>query len=150
MTNAPTHRGFGYAWLAFACAIAVHVTDEAMHDFLSTYNPTVLAIREQLPFLPLPTFTFPVWLGGLIVGIVLLLCFSPLAFRGNARLRLIALPLAAIVGIFNAFGHIGSSIYMVRWMPGVYSAPLLLLAAIWLLFATGWIKPSAESAATGA
>lgn len=137
MASAQTQRNFGFAWLAFAVAVAVHVADEATHDFLSTYNPTVRAIREQLPFLPLPTFSFPVWLGGLIAGIVLLLCLSPLAFRGNSRLRFIALPLAVIVGVFNACLHFGGSIYFHRWMPGVYSAPLLLAAGIWLLIAAG-------------
>ena len=141
MGTIPRYRRVGYAWLAFALAVAVHVTDEAMHDFLATYNPTARAIREQLPFLPLPTFSFPVWLGGLIAGIALLLLLSPLAFRGNARLRLIALPLAVVVGVFNSLGHIGSSIYMERWMPGVYSAPLLLVAAVWLLAAAGWMRP---------
>ena len=147
MVNA---RNFGYAWVAFAFAVAVHVTDEATHDFLSTYNPTVLWIRERLPYLPLPTFTFPIWLGGLIAGITLLLCLSPLAFRGNRRLRLIAVPLAVVVGVFNAFGHIGSSIYMHRWMPGVYSAPLLLIAAIWLLVAAGmpWPQSGAKKWST--
>src|SRR5207302_11174394 len=31
-----THHRFGMAWVTFALAVAVHVTDEAMHDFLST------------------------------------------------------------------------------------------------------------------
>jgi hypothetical protein len=145
-----THRRFGFAWLAFALALAVHVTDEATHDFLSTYNPTILAIRERLPYLPLPTFSFPVWLGGLIAGITLLLCLSPLAFRGNSRLRLIAFPLAIVVGMFNAFGHIGSSIYLHRWMPGVYSSPLLLIAALWLLVAGGSMKPRVDTSVTRA
>ena len=135
-------KRFGYAWLAFALAVAVHVFDEATHDFLATYNPTVRAIREQLPFLPLPTFSFPVWLGGLIAGIVLLLCLTPLAFRGNRTLRTIALPLAVIVGVLNACLHFGGSIYFHRWMPGVYSAPLLLAAGVWLLIAAG--KPWQE------
>ena len=112
-------KHFGYAWLAFALAVAVHVFDEATHDFLSVYNPTARAIREQLPFLPLPTFSFAVWLGGLIAGIVLLLCLTPLAFRGNRTLRTIALPLAILVGIGNALGHFGGSLYFDRWMPGV-------------------------------
>ena len=36
----------------------------------------------------------------------------------------------------NAALHIGSSVYFHRWMPGVFSSPLLLLVAIYLL-ATG-------------
>lgn len=126
-------RRFGTAWLGFAAALAVRVTDEATHDFLSTYNPAALAIRARLPFLPLPTFTFSDWLGELLAGIALLLCVSPLAFRGARWLRRAALPLAIVVGVFNASLHMASSVYYGRWMPGVYSSPLLLVAALFLL-----------------
>ena len=34
---------------------------------------------------------------------------------------------------FNPVLHITSSIYFHRWMPGLYSSPLLLVAAIYLL-----------------
>jgi hypothetical protein len=130
--NTP-HRHFGMAWVAFALALAVHVADEATHDFLSTYNPSVRAIRARLPFLPLPTFSFPVWLTLLIAGILLLLCLSPFAFRGTSWLRIVARPLGILVGVLNAALHISSSIYFHRWMPGVYSSPLLLIAAVFLL-----------------
>lgn len=128
-------RSFGIAWIAFAFALALHVTDEAMHDFLASYNPSVLAIRARFPFLPLPTFTFGVWLSLLIAGIILLLCLSPLAFRGSRGLRIAAWPLGLLVGIANAALHISSSIYFHRWMPGVYSSPVLLIAAGVLLVA---------------
>ena len=128
-------RRFGIAWVAFALALALHVTDEATHDFLATYNPAVLWIRARAPFLPLPTFTFWPWLTLLIAAITLLLCVSPLASRGNRWLRRAAWPIGILVGMLNALGHITSSIYFHRWMPGVYSSPLLLAAAIYLLFA---------------
>ena len=128
-------RRFGIAWVLFALALALHVTDEATHDFLTTYNASVHAIRARLPFLPVPTFTFAVWLTGLIAGILLLLALSPFAFRGNRALRLIALPLALIVGVFNSGLHIASSLYFHRWMPGVYSSPFLLAAGLYLLYA---------------
>jgi len=133
MENITRNRWFGTAWVTFALAVAVHVTDEATHDFLSTYNPRVLAIRARFPFLPLPTFSFRVWLTMLIVGILLLFCLSPLAFRGASWLRIVAWPLGVLVGVCNAAGHIGSSIYLHRWMPGVYSSPFLLAAAVFLL-----------------
>ena len=126
---------FGIAWTGFALALALHVSDEATHNFLASYNPSVLAIRARLPFLPLPTFTFGVWLSLLIAGIALLLCFSPLAFRGSPWLRKAAWPLGLLIGIANASLHIGSSIYFHRWMPGVYSSPVLLIAAVFLLAA---------------
>ena len=63
----------GVAWVGLCVALGIHVADEALTDFLSVYNPAVRAIRSRFPFLPLPTFTFPVWLGGLITVTVLLL-----------------------------------------------------------------------------
>jgi uncharacterized protein with HXXEE motif len=138
-------RRFGIAWIAFALALALHVTDEATHDFLASYNPSVLAIRARFPWLPLPTFTFGVWLGLLIAGITLLLCLSPLAFRGSRWLRIAVWPLGLLFGIANASLHISSSIYFHRWMPGVYSSPVLLAAAGFLLAAERKFSASPDS-----
>jgi hypothetical protein len=124
-------RRFGRSWFFLAAALALHVTDEAMTGFLSVYNPAVRAIRERLPFLPLPTFTFGIWLTGLCIGIALLFCLSPLAFGGNRVLIWIAFPLSVIM-FGNGLLHIGGSFYLWRFMPGVYSSPLLLLASIYL------------------
>lgn len=139
---------FGRAWTGFALAVMLHVTDEASHDFLSVYNPMVAAIRARLPFLPLPTFTFPVWIGGLAAGILLLLLLAPPAFRGNEVLRRIAWPLAIIVGVMNACGHFAGSLYFHRWMPGVISAPVILAAGLLLLWAArrSFPRPSSPSA----
>ena len=43
----------GWAWVALTLALAVHVADEALTDFLSVYNPTVEAIRARYPWVPL-------------------------------------------------------------------------------------------------
>ncbi|PYT53157.1 MAG: hypothetical protein DMG43_09725 [Acidobacteria bacterium] len=40
---------FGRAWLFLCLAFAAHVTDEALTGFLAVYNPTILAVRAQLP-----------------------------------------------------------------------------------------------------
>jgi hypothetical protein len=124
-------RRFGYAWSFLAAAIALHVTDEAMTGFLAVYNPAVRAIRERLPFLPIPTFTFGVWLTGLCVGILILFCLSPLAFRGSRVLIWIAFPLSVIM-LGNGLLHISGSFELGRAMPGLYSSPLLLLTSGWL------------------
>ncbi len=122
----------GPAWLALCVALAIHVADEALTDFLSVYNPAVRAIRARFPFLPLPTFTFPVWLGGLTAVTVLLFALSPAAFRGEPGLR----PGAYLFGVImagNGLLHLLGSVYMRRVMPGTYSAPIILGAAIYLL-----------------
>jgi len=125
-------HGFGPAWVVLCVALAIHVADEALTDFLSVYNPAVRAIRARFPFLPLPTFTFRVWLGGLLVVTVLLFALSPAAFRGESGMR----PAAYVFGLVmagNGLLHLVGSVYMRKAMPGVYSAPLILGAALYLL-----------------
>jgi hypothetical protein len=122
---------FGFAWILLCVTLGLHVADEAMTDFLSVYNLTVQAIRKRLPFLPLPVFTFKVWLTGLCVAIFLVFSLSPLAFRGSPWAVWFAYPFAIIM-FGNGLGHVGASMYRRRLMPGVYSSPFLLLASAYL------------------
>ena len=100
---------FGYAWLALAAALAIHVADEALTDFLAVYNPTVLRIRARFPWIPLPTFSFRVWLVGLAAAVALLFSLSPVAFRGDRWIVVAAIPLAMIM-VGNGLGHMVSSL----------------------------------------
>lgn len=139
-TQLPTEkfRGvntYGVAWVALCLALAVHVIDEALTDFLSFYNPTVLAIRERLSFFPLPTFTFRSWLAGLILAVILLLLLSPFAFRKARWMTPLSYFFGAIM-LGNGLLHIAGSFYLGRAMPGGYSAPLLLAASVYLLICT--------------
>ena len=133
MTLTPIDRRFGFAWIGFGMAVAIHVLDEATHDFLAFYNPNARAIRARFPFLPFPIFTLESFVAALTIAITIFLCLSPFAFRGMHWARILAVPIALLAGIANAMGHTFSSIYYHRWMPGVYSSPLLVLAAIFLI-----------------
>lgn len=57
MLHSAVDWNFGLAWIAFAFAVALHVADEARHDFLATYNPNALAIRRRLHIPFPPVFT---------------------------------------------------------------------------------------------
>jgi hypothetical protein len=138
-------RAFGHAWVALSLALALHVTDEALNDFLSVYNPIVLAVKARLGWFPVPVFTFDVWLSGLIAAIALLLLLSPLAYRGSRVVRVIAKALAVIM-IGNAIAHAAGSVYFREPMPGVYSSPVLFAASVWL-FREAWLRPAHWSAA---
>ena len=120
------------AWVGLALALGLHVTDEALTGFLPVYNQVVEGVRAEHPWVPLPTFTFPVWLGGLIFGIVLLLALTPVVSRGAQWIRVVSVILGVVM-TGNALGHLGASVYWGRLAPGVYSSPLLLIAAIALL-----------------
>ncbi|MGH9936200.1 MAG: HXXEE domain-containing protein [Blastocatellia bacterium] len=130
-TNSVNHRG--WAWVSLCLALAVHVFDEAMTDFLSVYNPAVQAIRQRFPFFPMPVFTFEVWLTGLIAAIIILLLLSPFAFRKSEWMKLLSYPFAILM-LLNGMGHIAGSFYLGRLAPGVYSSPLLLAGSIYLLW----------------
>jgi hypothetical protein len=43
--------------------------------------------------------------------------------------------LAIIIGIGNALLHFAASVYRRRWVPGIYSSPLLLVTGTCLLAA---------------
>ncbi len=132
--------GLGRAWLALCIALALHVTDEFLTGFLRVWNPTVVAIRERVPWLPLPVFRLDVWLGGLILAVCIVLAISPLFFRGGGPLRPVAW-IFAVLMVGNGFVHIlgtllGHTVGAVRFprpMPGFYSSPLVIAAGLWLL-----------------
>jgi hypothetical protein len=124
------------AWAALCFAFALHVVDEAANDFLSWYNPNALALRARVPWLPVPVFSFPVWITGLAIAVFGLMALTLLVRRGQGWL----VPVAFVYGIIhvaNALGHITVSIAGRWFAPGVYSAPALLAAAGWLLYETG-------------
>jgi hypothetical protein len=125
------------AWATLTAAFALHVLDEATHDFLSWYNPSALRIREYLgagiPFPPV--FSFPVWVTGLCVALVALAVLTPL-IRPGRRWVVIAAYAYAIIHTANAIAHLTVSVSG-RWLaPGVLSSPLVLAAALWLLVET--------------
>jgi hypothetical protein len=122
-------------------AIAIHVADEATTGFLSVYNPTILAFRPQGWWFP-PIFEFSAWLTGLIVAVLLGLLLSPFFFGGSKWVRPVGYFVGVTAGVLNALGHItgtilGHTVAAVRFsrpMPGFYSSPVLLAAAIYLIF----------------
>ncbi|MBI1750666.1 MAG: hypothetical protein HY234_05510 [Acidobacteria bacterium] len=124
-------RRHAWAWVALTLALAVHVVDEALMDFLSFYNPTVLSLRARYSWFPMPTFTFDVWLTGLIGAVIVLLLLSVFAFRGSRAMVYLSYPYGILM-LFNGLGHSVGSVYFGRLLPGVYSSPLLLAASVWL------------------
>ena len=126
---------WGIAWVGLALALALHVLDEALSDFLSFYNPIAEALRQWLPVPFPPIFTFDVWLGGLIAGVLLLLALSWCAFRGFAWMRPLSYVLGALM-LLNGLAHLTASLTLGRVVAGSYSSPVLIAAATDLLVAT--------------
>jgi len=124
---------FGLPWLAVNAAFALHVLDEATSDFLAWYNPRALAIRRALGGLPFPpTFTFWPWLFGLIAAVVALFAMTPAAFDGAPWLRSVAV-VVGFIQAGNGLLHLIVAAVTRRRVPGLWSAPILLATATWLL-----------------
>src|ERR1043166_10184548 len=124
------HRGFGLAWLLLCMVFALHVWDEAAHDFLGYYNATVLTLYGHFSWFPRMDMTFREWLSGLVVAIVVCLALIPFAFRNSRWLRPLAYFIAGVQFAIGA-GHIlttmlGGILPSVRFEgpgPGFYTAP---------------------------
>ena len=132
-------RHLGIAWIMLGCALAAHVTDEALTGFLDIYNRTVLEIGQCIGVRP-PAFDFTEWLAGLVVGICIVLALTPVAFANRSWWRPLARAFALLM-LLNGLGHIAGTvagrtfrdITFPRPMPGFYSSPLLLAASSYLL-----------------
>lgn len=115
------------AWLLLVGAVALHVVDEAATGFLDFYNPLVSAIRSRAPWFPMPTFTFGVWLGGLVVGVVVVGLLAPVVRRGAIGTQAACWAVSGLMTL-NGLAHLGASVYFREWVPGTTTAPLLLVA----------------------
>jgi len=85
-----------------------------------------------VPFFPMPTFTFQVWLTMLVIANVVLLLLSVFAFRG-AKLMIPLSYAFAVIMFLNGLLHITGSFFLGRFLPGVYSSPVLLIASSFLI-----------------
>ncbi len=135
MTLIGANRQWGVAWICLTLALALHVADEALTGFLPLYNSVVESLRDGYGWVPLPTFEFRTWMTALLVGVAGLLALTPLVFAGRRAMAWLAYPLAGLM-ILNALGHVLASVYLSDFAPGVYSSPVLLAAAVFLLVAT--------------
>ena len=134
------NRSLARAWIMLCLALALHIFDEAATGFLRVYNPTVIALRQQLGWWPMPTFEFGEWLVGLIVACVALLALSGAVSRGVKGTR-VAAYIFAIIMLLNAAGHTLGTIFgrtvasvtFPRPAPGFWSSPIMAAAAIYLL-----------------
>lgn len=130
------------SWFLLLVSVSVHVYDEARNGFLEIYNPTVSRLRARFPFLRFPVFSFRTWIIQLVSSIVVAVLLTPLSVHDPDLFR----PIATIVAgamILNGLSHLAGTlvghtfrdIRISRPMPGTYSSPALIGAAIWVLIA---------------
>ena len=121
------------AWLLMLSALALHVLDEALSGFLPFYNQMVLNLRTKLGFFPAPTFSHGLWLGGLVAVITAGFMLTPWVKRESKAVRIFTLVLGVLM-VANALGHLLGSLYAGRVLPGMWSSPLLLITAGYVVY----------------
>jgi hypothetical protein len=101
-------------------------------------------MRERRPWLILPTFTFPVWISLLGLGVIGLLILSHWVRRGLHWTMYASYAFAAVM-LANGIAHLAFSIYKAQWMSGAYTSPVLLAAALNLLIRISARQPACNS-----
>lgn len=119
-------------WITLCLVLAAHVVDEALNDFLALYNPVVAGLSERFPWSPFRTFTFEGWLSGLVIVVVVLLALSILVSKGSRWMRPASYVFSAAM-LANGVGHTVASFVRGELIAGVYTAPVLIAASIFLL-----------------
>ena len=127
------------AYILFILSFLLHVIDEALNDFLDFYNPIVLRIREQFSFFPLPVFSFRLWISGLFLLILILLSITIFIYN-RRRVFLFILKIFSYLMIMNGLWHIVGSIYYSKFLPGLYSSPVLIGFSIYFILTLNDIK----------
>ncbi len=139
-TTLESHR-LALAWLLLLATVSAHVYEEARHGFLAIYNPTVSRIRERFPLLRFPVFTYRRWMIQLIAAIAIAVLLTPLSIHLPGVFRPIA-AITAVAMILNGLSHLAGTIVghtfrdirIPRPMPGTYSSPAMIAAAVYVLF----------------
>jgi len=120
------------AWVVMITMVWIHVCEEALTGFLPFYNRVVETLQGQVGFFPMPTFSFGPWLGGLLLAVALCYALTPLVARGGRTIRAVTTVLGVLM-VGNALGHLVGSAYLGRVLPGMWTSPLLLIAAIYVV-----------------
>ena len=123
---------FTAAWILLTLSLAIHVLDEALHNFLSFYNPLVTSLNERTGSF-FPVFSKAEWLGGLITAIVILFAMTYFVVHRKRWIRYLG-AVYAVIMILNGLGHIVGSIYFSEMIGGLYSSPILIVFSFYLLW----------------
>jgi hypothetical protein len=129
MNMHPLQNRNALAWFILMLALGVHVIDEALTGFLPFYNNLVLTLREQWGSFPMPVFSFPQWITGLVMVMTIGFTLTPVAAAGVRVFRIFSVVIGILM-IGNSLGHLLGSVYAGYLLPGVTSVPLVLAAAI--------------------
>ena len=119
------------AWLVTCLTFAIHIADEAYHGSFGFYADMASLITSVMPSLEVPPFRYEVWLINLVGALAVLLALTPLV-RARRSLMIAGSYLLAAFVTSNAALHLYMAITMKALVPGLYTAPLMLAAGLFL------------------
>ena len=120
------------AWILMISAMGIHVLDEALTDFIDFYNSLVQELRDGLGFFPAPIIPYGAWLGGLIAVVIAGFALTPLVDRGRGFFWILTIAMGMNM-IAKASGIMLGSLLFGRLLPGFWSSPFLLAAALFVV-----------------
>lgn len=123
-------HAWGFAWTSVCLALAVQVAEVVADGRFAI--PASGHTTPSLPWLAATGLTERTWLMLLAGTAVTLLALSPLALRGERRLRPVAWAFAAVI-LADVAAHLIGSLVLWRRLPGVLSVPWLAATAMWLI-----------------
>jgi hypothetical protein len=121
---------WGFAWTSLCLAFAVQLVEIAADRRFEV--PASGHAAESQAWLAAAGSTGRTWLAPLAGTVAALLALSPLALRGERRLRPVAWAFAAVI-LADAAAHLIGSLVLWRRLPGVLSVPWLAATAMWLI-----------------
>src|SRR5688500_17409281 len=124
-------RAHAFAWVYLWAHLAAHVIEEAATGFPGVANAALAAWSRDFG-LPLLQLVYGEWLGALIVVLATLIAMTPWVARGAAWAPAASYIFAGVM-IANGVGHLLSPLYLARFLPGQFSSPLMIAAALWLI-----------------
>lgn len=136
--------GHGLAWVGLCLCLAAHIADEAFAGRSKLYGPAALALGRHVPWPQPPDFAPEVWLTLAVEAVVLLLMLAPFFFCGARWAAALSYPFA-VIAFFYGLSHPAGSLYFSMAVPGLYTSPLLLASAVFLLLSVHRVQTSERS-----
>ena len=135
------------AWPLACTVFAIHLAEETLHGSFGFYADILSLVGSFFPSLDMPPFDRDVWFINLLGSLAVLIALTPLVRARNALMR----PASWLFGLFlaaNGAMHLWLGLATQALVPGIWSAPLVLLAGLWLLVvATGRTAQAGPAAA---
>jgi hypothetical protein len=138
------HLWHGLAWVGLCLCLATHIADEALAGRSKLYGPAALSLGRHVPWPQPPDFAPEVWLTVAVEAVVVLLMLAPFVFYGARWAAALSYPFA-VVAFFYGLSHPAGSLYFSTAVPGLYTSPLLLAGAAFLLLSVHRVQARERS-----